>query len=449
MKNLFCFFLAITWYLPNYCQVPAAGNILWLRADRNVFNNNMITHANLGDLVQVWQDQSGNGNHFRQDINSQRPQLVQYANTLCSQPLLHFDVGRRTYLYSGLKIAGPQTIFIVFIQPSISSTPETLISLKSNAGTYSEILCADAPGYSPLSFISEITPSPSGGILTSAVGDNMSFSSTGNIFTMTYNGGANSSPANYCAKNDTVSVPVTSSGLFGRLPMDTTTIGGRAPQQNYSFLSGDIGEIILYNRVLNAVEITQVNSYLAAKFGFFGTCNVLHSAELNFTSRLLNNWVELNWKPCDADVNEYSIEHSSDNVNWDSIGVVKISAENCNNSRYSFIHNSPFSGINYYHLKIKTAGGRILYSSSLKANVAGATTGSYTILPNPVTDHIYIRTATKELLHIKLFNAAGKTVKELDIFSNMPANTGNLRPGIYFAKITGKKDQVTLKFLKQ
>ncbi len=449
MKNLICIFFAITSYLPNYCQVPAAGNILWLRADRNVFNDNMVTHAQLGDLVQVWQDQSGNGNHFRQDINGQRPQLVQYANTLCSQPLLHFDVGRRTYLHSALKLSGPKTIFIVFIQPAVSNTPETLLSVKSNAGTYSEVLCADAPGYRSLSFISEITPSPSGGILTSAVGDNMSFSATGNIFTMTYNGGINSSPANYSAKNDTVSVPVTSSGLFGRLPMDTTTIGGRAPQQNYSFLSGDIGEIILYNRVLTAVEIAQVNSYLAAKFGFFGTCNVLYAADPDFTARLINNVIELNWKPYDADVNEYSIEHSYDNVNWDSIGTVKISAANSNSSQYSFIHNSPCNGINYYRLKIKTAGGRIVYSNSLKATIDSTLTGIYTIVPNPVTDHIYIRAATKELLHISLFNAAGKTVKELDIFSNLPAYTGDLKPGIYFAKITGKKDQVTLKFFKQ
>ncbi|GAB2817371.1 hypothetical protein GCM10027043_17640 [Ferruginibacter profundus] len=405
----------------------------------------MITHANPGDLVQVWQDQSGNGNHFRQDINSQRPQLVAYANLLCAQPLIHFDVGRRTYLCSTLKASGAKTIFIVFLQPSISGNPETLLSIKGLANTYSEILCTDAPAYSPLSFIADVTSSVSGGVLTGAMGDNMTFLSSGNIFTLTYNGSVNSSPSSYTANNNTVAATVTTSGPFGRLPYDSTTIGGRAPQQNYSFFSGDIGEIILYNRVLTAAEITQVEHYLADKFGFFGTCNVLHTATLNFVCKAVNNAVELNWNPYGAGVNEYIIERSTDASRWDSIGAIQDAPAN---TRYSFTDNQPFGGVNYYRLIIKTTGGRILYSNSLSATVPLITTTAYTIQPNPVKEYMYIRSATREMLHIYLLNAEGRLVKEINALSNMPIATGNLPRGIYWATINGKSEQVTLKFFK-
>ncbi|HNU89182.1 MAG TPA: hypothetical protein PKJ94_12860, partial [Ferruginibacter sp.] len=90
MKNLLISFLFTAAGHLACGQIPSSGNVLWLRADRAVFNNNSGTQAILGDLVQVWEDQSGNGNHFRQDVNSYRPQLVAIANTLCSQPLLRF-----------------------------------------------------------------------------------------------------------------------------------------------------------------------------------------------------------------------------------------------------------------------------------------------------------------------------------------------------------------------
>jgi hypothetical protein len=448
MKNLLCLFFVITWHLLVFGQIPSSGNVLWLRADRNVFNDNMVTPAHLGDLIQVWQDQSGNGNHFTQPTNGRRPQLVEYANILCSQQLVHFDVGRMTYLSSALKMSGPKTFFFVFIQPAVVNTPETLLSIKSPAGKFTEILCANASGYTTLSFISEVTPSPTGGILTSSVGDNMSFSNSGNIFTMTYDGGVNNVPGSYSAKNNTVAAPVTGSGLFGRLPNDSTTIGGRAPQQNYSFLSGDVGEIIVYDRVLTAAEITQVETYLADKFGFFGSCNVLQSASLNFTANAINNAVELSWVNNSPTISEYTIEHSGNNIQWDSIGLIKVGANN-NVNQYKFTHQSPYTGNNYYRLKLKFPGDIIKYSNTVNVNMFKANCSQYNILTNPIKGHLCIQATTKELLQLTIVNIEGKSLKEISAYTNTPIDPGHLVPGIYFIRINGKKDSTILKFIKQ
>jgi len=264
---------------------------------------------------------------------------------------------------------------------------------------------------------------------------------------MTYDGGANNLPASYSAKNNTVAAPVTGSGLFGRLPNDSTTIGGRAPQQNYSFLSGDIGEIIIYNRVLTAAEITQVETYLADKFGFFGSCNVLLPANLDLAANAVNNTVELSWAYNDPAISEYIIEHSGNNIQWDSIGSIKIESNNIVH-QFRFTHQSPCVGNNYYRLKLTTVGERIKYSSCVKVNMFKTTYRQYSILTNPVKNHLYIQSGTRELLQLSIINAEGKPVKEINGYTNAPIDPGPLVPGIYFIKINGKKDITTLKFIK-
>lgn len=67
-------------------------------------------------------------------------------------------------------------------------------------------------------------------------------------------------PSSYTANYNGTSSAVAASGLFGRLMNDTTSIGGRALEQNYSFLNGYIAEIIMYNRVLAVPEINQVEA---------------------------------------------------------------------------------------------------------------------------------------------------------------------------------------------
>jgi len=441
MKNLLISVLFVTAGRMACGQIPSTGNVLWLRADRGVHNNNSGTQAILGDLVQVWEDQSNNGNHFHQDVNSYRPQLVAIGNTLCSQPLIQFDVSRRTYLGSTFKLSGPKTIFLVFLQPGLAGNPETLLSVKGVSNTYSEILCADHPAYKPISYISEVPASISGGTTLPALGNNISFSPAGNIFTMTYDGGPVSSPSSYSSNYNAAPVAVSTSGLFGRLINDTSTIGGRAPEQNYSFLSGYIAEIIVYNRVLIASEISQVETYLQGKYGFLGSCSVLPANNAGFTTQIKNNAVQLNWHMDDeAGMKCYTAEHSTDRYNWDSIGIRK--AENKN---YQLMHNDPAYGINYYRLRMNYNDGRIKYSEINRIDFNKTDPVSLTIAPNPSADHLYIRSEKTEPIHISILTAQGRLLKEINTYSNSRIDINALTPALYFIKVNGKVE----KFLKQ
>lgn len=441
MKNLLLSFLFIGTVRTAYCQIPTAGNLLWLRADRGIFKTNNGTPAILGDLVQVWEDQSGNGNHFVQNVSSYRPQWIAIANTLCSQPLMRFDVSRRTFLQSAFTLPGSKTIFIVFLQPGLSGNPQTLFSLKGNTNSYTEILCSDHPAYKPLSYMAEMPGSASGGTTMNSVGNNISFSPAGNIFTMTYDGGVASSAASYSSNYNAASTPVLASGLFGRLLHDTTTIGGRAPEQNYSFLTGYIGEIIVYNRVLTAAEISQVEAYLQGKFGFLGSCSVLPAGSDGFTAALKNRSVELRWNRTDeTGIREYVAEHSMDQHNWDSVGIHWPPLRH-----YQLTDTRPRYGTNYYRLRIRYADGTTRYSSVVPINFNVGAPERWMLTPNPAADHIYIQNEKNSHMHFTIFNADGRSIRSINAYSNTAVDIHDLAPGIYFVSMDGQ----TQKFLKQ
>ncbi|MBS4064909.1 MAG: hypothetical protein KGZ74_10130, partial [Chitinophagaceae bacterium] len=358
MKNLLISILFVAACEITCGQIPPAGNVLWLKADAGVFNNNAGTRAIPGDLVQVWEDQSGNGNHFLQNLNSYRPQLAFLANTLCSRPLIQFDVGRRTYMSSALKINGPKTLFIVFLQPGIVGSFETLISLKGISNTYTEVICTDNSAYRRLSYVADLPSSPSGGTTFSGLGSNVSFAATGNLFSMTYNGGNISSPLSYSSNYNAAPEAVLSSGSFGRLINDTSTIGARVPEQNTGFLSGYIAEIIVYDRVLTVAEINLVETYLMGKYGFQNSCTVLPVHNIRFTARQQNSVIQLLWDTDDeTSIKEYIVEHSMDHHKWLIVGK-----RNVGTNKYQLIHSTPFFGTNYYRLKMNYDDGTIRYS---------------------------------------------------------------------------------------
>ncbi len=424
-----------------YAQIPASGNVLWLKANTGVFKDNMHTPAAIGDLVQVWEDQSGAGNDFSQNTFGRRPQSVIHAGLLCSTPLMHFDISRMTYLASAMKLSGAKTIFIVFLSQAIVGNPQTLLSIKGNSNSYSEILCTDAPGYAPLSFISDVRGSVSGGSLTTACGNNATFSVNGNLFMLTYDGGPDSLSSCYTSRYDAAPAIVTASGLFGRLLNDTTTIGARAPQQNYCFFTGYIGEVIVYDRVLSNAEASQVETYLATKYGFFGSCSLLAIPALNFTARSNNNAIELTWE--DTGMKEYIVEHSTDGNKWDSIGTGKLLPGNS----YRLIHVAPGEGPNYYRLKWNGSDGRFSYSVVKKVTFSASS--PFTVFPNPVKNTVSVQTVANEPLSIVTSNACGSLVRTSAFPGNAVIDLHDLPAGIYFMKISTRHNKAIQKIIKQ
>lgn len=133
MKYLLCLLLFFVLTHSLHSQIPSSGNMLWLKAGQGVYNDNGSTLASIGNTVQVWADQSGQGNDFIQPNTGQRPEYRIIPNVLCSQPAIYFDPGRETFLESTIRLSGAKSIFIVFMMPTMSSASHDLLSLKGTA----------------------------------------------------------------------------------------------------------------------------------------------------------------------------------------------------------------------------------------------------------------------------------------------------------------------------
>lgn len=449
MKKASLFFSSICACYITCSQIPASGNVLWLRSDQGVFNDNGVTPASIGNTVRLWTDQSGNGNHFSQAAAAERPQLQVQTNVLCSRPVVRFDPGRSTYMGSSLLLSGPKSIFAVFVIPPMSGAANDIISVKGFSNEFTEVVATDFAGYAPVTFIADLASTPGGGFFQSSAGINTSFSSAGNLLCIMYDGGTNTAVSSYDAFYDATSPPVVGSGLLGRYNNDITTIGARAPFQNINYLRGDLAEIILYNRVLSAAEKDQVENYLISKYGFFGTCVVLPLTLFDFTVARANGNVHLNWKVADEEaIKEYIAEHSLDGNHWIPFETVVSKHQPAVNS-YQSVHTSPVIGANYYRFRIRNVDGKDSFSPVRKLTITKNTAISVQLFPNPSSGLLRINTTEREeLVSIRLVNSDGKTVCEKKMMSNDQLDISSLPSGLYIITITGNTINATQKIIK-
>jgi uncharacterized protein (DUF1501 family) len=124
---------------------------------------------------------------------------------------------------------------------------------------------------------------------------------------------------------------------------------------------------------------------------------------------LLNGEVDVYWlTENEQQCKEYKVEHSSDSINWEAIGIVP--SNNIKSAtKYQFMHNEPVTGINYYKLiQIDLDGNKRIYGPAtvkVKANPDFI----LKIYPNPATVdfNITITTNKKESGLVQFFDIQG------------------------------------------
>lgn len=445
MRNYTYFFLSF-FLIPFFCtsQIPSAGMKLWLKADDGAYIDALVTPATDSTLVQIWADRSGNGNHFIQLDSNKRPAMIE--SVLCGQPVLRFNSGRRTFLYSNMRLSGIKTVFVVFIKPSILGEAGELISLKGNSNEFSEVVVTDFPGYDPVTFIFDLPSTSAGSFFRNSVGIGASFSGLGNLVVVSYNGGVISDPANYSAYYDNVSLPVSGNGLLGRYSGDSTTIGARAPFQNINFLNGDIAEMIVYDRILSLAEINDVSDYLIYKYGLLGNCVL--PVKLNyFDAKLSGTKVRVSWEMGnETGIEKYQIQRSIDGQSWHSLDFVSASH---NYRQYLFCDENPYSGRSYYRLAIFNNKEIIGYSAvkSVNSLFSSARTQIFNLFPNPAADFFFVESSYPESLIVTIVAGNGQLVKKQNVLPGQKINISDLSRGVYVINIRGKQTEANHKLI--
>ena len=174
---------------------------------------------------------------------------------------------------------------------------------------------------------------------------------------------------------------------------------------------------------------------------------------IDFTAAGKNNKVQLNWKTA-AEVNtkEFTVEYNAGNNNWVSIGT--ISAKNSlGTNNYSYLHQQPINGENYYRLKMIDKNGDFRYGKS--ALVKFTSKNGVSIYPNPVREALSaeLYNTTAEKLTFKITDMTGRVLKTKSVETQIGNNliqlpTSQLSKGTYILVIEGKNKEVKT-FVKQ
>jgi hypothetical protein len=209
------------------------GLTFWLKADAGVGLN--------GSTVAHWYDQSGNGKTASQATGSAQPTLVQ--NDINGYPALRFD-GANTFLQTAAPVT-TSTQYSMFVVSTLGGAPGPVYNGNSSADGYG-FYRQNTADYGMLdggvSFASFGATTTSGAQMQELVRGS---SGTTTFYQNSAQGGTSSA------------IPNT--------PTTATYIGGVNSNASNLF-SGDIAEILIYNRALSTTERQQVEQYLTAKY---------------------------------------------------------------------------------------------------------------------------------------------------------------------------------------
>lgn len=155
------------------------------------------------------------------------------------------------------------------------------------------------------------------------------------------------------------------------------------------------------------------------------------------------------WKTgTEAKGDYFELERSGNGSDFIEIGKISGRGEPSN---YQFIDNQPLSGINYYRLKMTSAGGAFEYSATVSAAVRsdGFVLNVY---PNPVNGILTTSISGKKGNDavITISDVTGKIIRTLPVSTNeIMIDMNVLAPGIYMLRYRDSNTQQTIKLTKE
>ena len=217
---------------------PLLGSNLLLWLDAN--DADTITEDANGNITN-WYDKSENSSHATA-TSGRHPSGN--ADAINGKKALYFDGSEDMTLSNMLHSESNYTAFTVFKTNAVNTTAERLF--ESNDGSDRLILWSSLGG------------SQSTGIFTDTESNVTLSTRISGAQVITWSLEAASSATSY------INGVSSTSGSYTKKALENTpTIGSR----NVHYVIGDIGELILYDRVLSETERVQVETYLSVKWG--------------------------------------------------------------------------------------------------------------------------------------------------------------------------------------
>lgn len=164
----------------------------------------------------------------------------------------------------------------------------------------------------------------------------------------------------------------------------------------------------------------------------------------NISATFQSGFTTIRWNTLsEIDTKEYLVQHSTNGLNWTTVGVVPAHQNSRMNNVYSFIHSNPTIGKNYYRITEKSHANFLQYSSILVVNVP--LKARLSIKGNPVTDGV-LKIGLAEDLLFYIIDGNGRIVLKVNGKAGLHSIDVNmLSKGTYLLKAGSE----SVKFVKQ
>jgi Metallo-peptidase family M12B Reprolysin-like/Secretion system C-terminal sorting domain len=183
----------------------------------------------------------------------------------------------------------------------------------------------------------------------------------------------------------------------------------------------------------------------------FAITQVIPVSLLSFTAQPANARVVAQWKTAqEINSSRFIVERSATGSGFAAIGSISAAGNTSTVKQYSFNDNDPFSGLNFYRLKIVDRDGTYKYSEvvSVKFNPVF----DLHLSPNPAGNFVQIK--GKSLpgnATVEIFTSGGQRVfsKQYNNVTtiNEVVATGSYAPGVYRVKIISGENVMNKKLL--
>jgi hypothetical protein len=165
--------------------------------------------------------------------------------------------------------------------------------------------------------------------------------------------------------------------------------------------------------------------------------------------------IKVNWSTFSEINNDYfTIERSSDGLNYQSIATVAGAGNSSEELEYSYVDRNPLFGRSYYRLKQTDFDGASETFAPVAVDFTSLSNGDITFT-NPVRYGeevtVYANTDETENLKLTIFNMVGEKIIDQN-FSGVSYSfqlDADVRPGIYFVRISSVNSEKTGRLLIQ
>jgi hypothetical protein len=217
----------------------------------------------------------------------------------------------------------------------------------------------------------------------------------------------------------------------------------------FSIVAGTTKSVVGH-RVLFSVDASNIPTNFYYTIGTKNTSTSPLPIELLSFDVICENYkVNIYWSVATESSNDhFSIERTSDGINYETIGIIKGAGTSSERKNYSYTDDLPLNGVAYYRLKQTDFNGREkAYNPSVVA-CQGLNEG-IKIYPNP-NNGSFMLEGVKLNSGITICNTIGVIVfDQKNVPSKQEIDISNLPDGIYFVIVEDNSDKTALKLIIQ